>query len=126
MKAIYSTQKSDFEPGERYRNPRYFIAPKHGITKVVVIGNWPAVVEGYRAAGIPVEVVATDKPDAAANPAPMPAQEPTTDDPLDIPPDWRDLPWPQLRSLAIKVNGGSIGKMTREDIEALIEAREHG
>lgn len=42
----------------------------------------------------------------------------------DIPADWRDLPWPQLRALAIKVNGGSIGKMTREDIEALIEAAE--
>lgn len=43
----------------------------------------------------------------------------------DIPADWRDLPWPQLRALAAKVNGGPIGKMTREDIEALIEAK-HG
>lgn len=61
-----------------------------------------------------------DKP---ARKAPAPA--PTTDDAPTIPSDWRDLPWPQLRSLAIKVNGGSIGKMTREDIEALIEAK-HG
>lgn len=43
---------------------------------------------------------------------------------VEIPEGWRELPWPELRTLGMKINGGSLGKMKRPDIEALIEAEQ--
>jgi len=69
---VYSAQKSGFAKGRQYLNPRFFDGTlQPGATAVVVVGDWPKVVEAYKAAGIPVAVTKTsDKlpdPDAGAD-----------------------------------------------------------
>lgn len=56
MELTYSNQLSDFDPEKRYRNPEHFDKPEAGVTSVLVIGDWPSVVEAYEAAGIEVSV----------------------------------------------------------------------
>ena len=56
MELTYSNQLSGFDPEKRYRNPEHFDKPEAGVTSVLVIGNWPQVVEAYEAAGIDVSV----------------------------------------------------------------------
>jgi hypothetical protein len=57
MELTYSSQTTDFDPDRRYRNPQYFDKPESGVTKVTVVGDWPAVVEAYKAAKVEVDVV---------------------------------------------------------------------
>ncbi|QTH12475.1 hypothetical protein C4C32_17975 [Pseudomonas corrugata] len=57
MELTYSAQTSDFDPDKRYRNPQYFDKPESGVTKVTVVGNWPAVVEAYKTAKVEVDVI---------------------------------------------------------------------
>ena len=119
---IYSVQKTGFEPGRAYSNPRFFISPREGVTKVYVVGNWPAVVKGYQERGVPVVVVAdiaelilaiSGKSEVLAPPskpadlerpkmeaAGLVAQPHADPDAIAIPDDWRELSWPKLRSLA--------------------------
>jgi hypothetical protein len=54
MELIYSTQSSGFDPEKRYRNPEHFERPEVGITGVVVIGDWPNVVDAYENVGVEV------------------------------------------------------------------------
>jgi len=56
MELTYSNQLSGFDPGKRYRNPEHFDKPEADVTSVLVIGNWPRVVDAYKAAGIEVSV----------------------------------------------------------------------
>ena len=57
MELTYSSQKTDFDPDKRYRNPEYFERPEAGVTKVTVVGDWPIVVEAYKAATVEVDVI---------------------------------------------------------------------
>lgn len=58
MELIYSAQKSNFEPGRVYQNPRFFDGVlAEGITSVVIVGDWPRVKATYEQAGIAVTVV---------------------------------------------------------------------
>lgn len=57
MELIYSTQSSGFDPGKRYRNPEHFDRPEAGVTGVVVVGEWPKVVEGYEHVGVEVTAI---------------------------------------------------------------------
>lgn len=58
---IYSDRRSGFESGKTYRNPRHFRAPlADGIERVVVEGDWPAVVAAYQALGIEVIAAGTE------------------------------------------------------------------
>ena len=66
MELTYSTQKTDFDSDKRYRNPQYFERVESGITKVIVIGDWPAVVDAYNAAEVDVETVKAPKPKKVA------------------------------------------------------------
>ncbi|AHZ77252.1 MULTISPECIES: hypothetical protein [Pseudomonas] len=73
MELIYTTQRSGFDPGKRYRNPLHFQHAEDGVEEVVVIGDWPKVVEAYEAVGVEVTVVEALKraavvvgPDSAA------------------------------------------------------------
>lgn len=61
MELTYSTQKTDFDPDKRYRNPQYFERIESGVTKAIVIGDWPAVVDAYNAAEVEVETVKVPK-----------------------------------------------------------------
>jgi len=65
MELVYTSQKSNFDPAKRYRNPEYFERPEAGVVKVTLIGDWPAVAEAYKAANVEVAVVKTAKPKKA-------------------------------------------------------------
>jgi hypothetical protein len=54
MELIYSAQKSDFDPQKRYRNPEHFERPEAGVTNVLVVGDWPNVVDAYENVGVEV------------------------------------------------------------------------
>ena len=54
MELIYSTQSSGFDPDKRYRNPEHFDRAEAGVTGVVVVGEWPKVVEAYERVGVEV------------------------------------------------------------------------
>jgi hypothetical protein len=54
MELIYSAQKSDFDPQKRYRNPEHFERPEAGVTSVLVVGDWPNVVDAYENVGVEV------------------------------------------------------------------------
>jgi len=54
MELTYSNQLNGFDPEKRYRNPEHFDKPEAGVTSVLVIGDWPSVVNAYEAAGIDV------------------------------------------------------------------------
>ena len=54
MELIYSTQKTDFDPDKRYRNPEHFDRPEAGVTNVLVVGDWPNVVDAYENVGVEV------------------------------------------------------------------------
>ncbi|OIN45981.1 hypothetical protein [Pseudomonas costantinii] len=56
MELTYSNQLDGFDPEKRYRNPEHFDKPEAGVTSVLVIGNWPSVVDAYETAGIDVLV----------------------------------------------------------------------
>ncbi|MFJ7141259.1 hypothetical protein [Pseudomonas protegens] len=56
MELTYSNQLDGFDPEKRYRNPEHFDKPEAGVTSVLVIGDWPSVVDAYKAAGIDVSV----------------------------------------------------------------------
>ena len=56
MELTYSNQLSGFDPEKRYRNPEHFDKPEAGVTSVLVIGDWPSVVNAYEASGIDVSV----------------------------------------------------------------------
>lgn len=58
MELIYTAQQSGFEPNKHYRNPLYFERAENGVSKVIVHGDYPAVVQAYQAKG--VEVVQAD------------------------------------------------------------------
>ncbi|WP_297803416.1 hypothetical protein [uncultured Brevundimonas sp.] len=52
---IYSQQDSDFVTGRAYSNPRFFTTPRHGVSKVYIVGDWPNIREAYEALGVEVE-----------------------------------------------------------------------
>ncbi|SEM50326.1 hypothetical protein SAMN04487857_102328 [Pseudomonas sp. ok272] len=60
MELIYSTQSSGFDPDKRYRNPEHFDRPEAGVTGVVVVGEWPKVVEAYENVGVEVVAIEAD------------------------------------------------------------------
>lgn len=73
MELIYTTQRDGFEQGRTYRNPRHFDQAEPSVESVVVIGDWPKVVNAYEAAGadvsvveVPTRVALVEGPDHAA------------------------------------------------------------
>jgi hypothetical protein len=66
MELVYTSQKLNFDPAKRYRNPEYFERPEAGVAKVTLIGDWPAVAEAYKAANVEVAIVKTATPKKAA------------------------------------------------------------
>jgi hypothetical protein len=123
---VYSQQKTGFQEGRAYANPRFFNGrARMGVTKVVVIGNWPEVVSVYRKAGVPVEVVGVAP--KFQEPAKRVIVEGTP-----IPDNWRELQWSRpnedgmtLRGLAASLTDTPIinGQIAREVIEAELEKR---
>lgn len=51
---VYSTEMVTGLEGREFRNPRHFLAPVPGATKVYVSGDWPKIARAYEALNIPV------------------------------------------------------------------------
>jgi hypothetical protein len=62
MELTYSNQLSGFDPGRRYRNPEHFDKPEADVTSVLVVGDWPNVVDAYKAAGVEISVKDVTRP----------------------------------------------------------------
>lgn len=56
MELVYSNQRGDFDPNKRYRNPDLFRNTERGVTKVTVVGDYPEIIDAYKALEIDVEV----------------------------------------------------------------------
>jgi hypothetical protein len=91
MQVVYSTELVAHMEGREFRNPRHFLAPVEGATKVYIAGDWPLVVRAYEKAGVPVAPIEEMRalPKAKAPSAPKPrkpaAKSPATTEP--IPPE---------------------------------------
>jgi hypothetical protein len=100
---VYSSQKTAFIPGRRYANPRFFDGRvKSGVTKVIVVGNWPKVVAAYKAAGIPVQQIGDNPPPLAA-PTERSTGPRKASGEVDIPADWSKLSWQDKRALVMQL-----------------------
>lgn len=109
---VYANIRTGYEKGRRYSNPRHFISPRSEATRVIVVGDWPRVVEAYQAVGIPVIQLEVGQPLSAADDAEpaapinsesaAPTHDPST---VEIPEDLSDLSWPALRAKAKEITG---------------------
>ena len=54
MQVLYATERLPHMEGREFRNPRHFLAPVDGATKVYIAGHWPNVRRAYEKAGVPV------------------------------------------------------------------------
>jgi len=108
---IYSDQHTDYIKGRAYSNPQHFTTARAGVTKVLLVGDWPKVEEAYAAAGVEVEHVSAASvmadPAVTELPAAPAGSDPATRAAVHIPENWRDLKWTgkanaglTLRSLA--------------------------
>lgn len=136
---VYTNQASDFLPGYRYANPRFFNGSlRADVKRVVIVGEWPAVAAAYEAKGIPVRNIShiscpADIEGPASTPtkeipapnqslAPKKADDPAT---VQIPENWRELEWPTLRHLAAELTDKPVTskKIAVDTIEAEIARR---
>lgn len=94
IELIYSTQATDYAAGRAYSNPRFFSTPRSGVSKVLLVGDWPNIRAAYEAIGIPVERVdaeaVTEEPPTAHAP-PALAAEIKAAFPADVILDRRDI-----------------------------------
>ncbi|HEY8359364.1 MAG TPA: hypothetical protein VIL30_18085 [Ramlibacter sp.] len=88
MQIIYSTEKVENAGGRKVKNPRHFLAPIEGATKVFIAGDWPRIAAAYKVAGVavgtlddmraPVKSAATKKPSAIKAADRKPKDQPAT------------------------------------------------
>lgn len=73
---VYSTGRVANADGRVVKNPRHFLSPVEGATKVYIDGHWPKVREAYEAAGVSVSPIEDMR--ALPTPAPKPESKPAT------------------------------------------------
>lgn len=66
MELVYSNQLGDFDASKRYRNPDLFRSVERGVTKVVIVGDYPEIKDAYEAAEIEVEIQTRKTPVTSA------------------------------------------------------------
>lgn len=120
MEIIYSTDRRVLSDGQMFRNPRFFHRVESGVSKVYIAGHHPKIAAAYRKAGIPVEQINGAVKEKQAIPATFLCG--SDDEIVDIPDNWRDLTWPELRSLAKQC--GAPFAINRAEAIAAIEVRE--
>ena len=106
MELVYSAQRSGFEKGRHYENPRYFDGRvKKGVTHVYVLGDWPKVEEAYDEAGVNVTKLKEGAPISwlDGNAPEEPGQEL-----VEITKQWKKWGWPRLRDTAEKISGREV------------------
>jgi len=107
---IYSRQSTDFVPGRAYANPRFYSTPRQGVTKVIVVGDWPKIVADYQALDVEVEVIEDGSASVTASSGPPASLVPTIADPAErakvyIPDDWASLPWSKPTDAGLTLRG---------------------
>lgn len=116
---VYAADSGGMPKGPKYQNPHWFDAVHKDAAKVIIVGNWPNIVETYRGLGIPVEVVERYPPrDGVQEPqrtAPVASINPGGI----IPDDWENLPW------ADADGGTTIRKVAQQFTEAVVINRKH-
>lgn len=111
IELIYSQQAGDFIAGRAYSNPRFFTTPRANVSKVFLVGEWPAIRAAYEALGVPVErldaeaavgqPIDTIRPPADLVPT-LPADERGK---VYIPDDWESLPWSKPTDAGLTLRG---------------------
>lgn len=121
MHIVYTRERHQAAEGQQVQNPRFFTAPVAGAKQVTVIGDYPRIVKAYGEVWVPVTVIGVEVPSLDM------LFLPDVEAPLEIPADWRDLPWVQkggegltLRRLATSVSGAPV--LNKADAVAVIEA----
>lgn len=79
MELIYTTRTTGFEPGKKYRNPRFFAGPERAAKSVVIEGDWPQVKAAYEKREVDVKVVERGKPAKAEDGKPQGDETPDAD-----------------------------------------------
>lgn len=51
---VYARERVPNLEGRKFQNPRNFVEPVAGATKVYIDGDWPVVRAAYEKAGVPV------------------------------------------------------------------------
>lgn len=109
MELVYAREAQALKGGQAQRNPRYFTQPEDGVSRVVLVGDWPEIEDAYLARGVAVSHHGRpelDRKPAAIGPITKQAEDPAS---IVIPDDWQSLPWSQkgrgtsLRTLAAAI-----------------------
>lgn len=94
IEIVYSQTRHPLCEGRVRSNPRFFAGPVGGVSKVVIVGNWPAIAAAYMREGVEVEVVGGPPPrrqPIVAPPEIAPAVPVDDRSAVVIPDDWREL-----------------------------------
>lgn len=118
MELIYTNRLMGLDPAKVWANGRFFTSCRSGVTRVFLDGNFPDIRLAYEAIGVPVERY---EPEPIEEPPPVSAAG------VDIPADWRDLPWTRaaepggltMRGLVSQIGGKAVN---RADAIEIIEA----
>ena len=119
MKLVYATTRLDV--GRRvFRNARFFIGPEPGASDVIVYGDFPAIAEAYRRAGVRVEVQSGAQPlRLPENVPPIPAEV------RDLAEDRTDAPKRRGRTALTGNGSGEALPPAVNNAEGSADMREH-
>lgn len=125
---VYAVDSGGMPKGPKYQNPQWFDAVHKDAAKVIIVGDWPNVVETYRGLGIPVEVVDQYLPREGAQEAHSEPPVASINSGAVIPDGWESLPWAdpdggitirkvaQQFSEAVVINSRHAAKIIREEL----------
>lgn len=116
---VYAADSGGMPKGPKYQNPHWFDAVHKDAAKVIIVGDWPKVVEVYRGLGIPVEVVEQYPPREGAREAHSGPPVARSNSDAVIPEGWESLPW------ADPEGGMTIRKVAQQFSEAVVINRKH-
>ena len=111
---IYSAQRSGFESGQVYENPKFFNGVVNKVaTSVTVIGDWPDVVTAYKKAGVEVRSeFLKQSPQSGDSDG-----DDDGDDGIDLPDDWESKGFKTLARYAKKFDPDARVKNKEEAVE---------
>jgi hypothetical protein len=131
MEIVYASGRTEWQKGRMFGNARLFHRTIEGVERVIVVGDWPNIVEAYRRIGVPVRVVGTciladlSQPkdysfvSAQCNLPIEPEPRPDAGS-VEIPAAFRDLKWKELRALSKQLS--DTPAINSKEALAIIEA----
>jgi hypothetical protein len=132
MHLYYGTTKTKHAKGKQFKNASVFAGPVADAKSVTIEGVWPRVVDAYSRLGVPITLVQAEQTKRIEGIPPtayLPTAERRTEQAaVEIPFDWQQAPWADLRRLAASVSDTPIvnRKQAEAAIEAELERREQG